>query len=255
MNLSRIYTKAAARTKNTARIEQVEQMGNVARIVLAFSSKPNGDDIERVVAGLKGFEAVPNSFTSKSTDEKVVAGFLRSKSGELNINDIPKTFKEVAANVYMDESDNGIWRVVGGSLVRTQTEDLAELVAIASAQATPANVRAPLTSLASIRPFAGAANTQIVMYVSPERAEVIAGFRVSEDEVWSPEEGLTEVAEDQVVDTEQLNGTDIEDEETAKKCTASTDVNEVIDYYSQLYAYNPVYMDQVIEQVKQRSIY
>ena len=55
--------------------------------------------------------------------------------------------------------------------------------------------------------------------------------------------------------TEQLNGTDIEDEETAKKCTASTDVNEVIDYYSQLYAYNPVYMDQVIEQVKQRSIY
>ena len=255
MNLSHIYAKAVARTKNTARIEQVEQMGNVARVVLAFSAKPTGDDIERTIASLHGFEAVPNSFTSKTTDNKVVAGFLRAKSGEMDIKDIPPTFKEVAANVYMDESDNGIWRVVGGALVRTQSEDLTDLVAIASTQARPANIRAPLTSIANVGSFKGASNTQVVMYVSPERAEVIAGFRVSEDEVWSPEEGLTEVAEDQVVDTEQLNGTDIEDEETAKKCTASADVNDVIDYYSQLYAYNPVYMDQVIEQVKQRSIY
>lgn len=254
MNLSHIYQKAAQRTKNTARLENIEQMGAVARVVLAFSAKPTGDDIEKVVAGLKGLEAVPNSFTHNKLDNKVVAGFLRSKTGELDLKNIPSTFKEVAANVYMDESDNGIWRVVGGTLVRTQSEDISELVAIASANAQPANIRAPLTSLANVRPFEGASNTQVVLYVSPERAEVIAGFRVSEDEVWSPEEGLTEVAEDQVVDTEQLNGTDIEDEESAYNTTASTDVNEVIDYYSQLYAYNPVYLDQVIEQVKQRSV-
>ena len=247
---------AKARTKTTATVESAEALKNVVRVVLAFNKKPTGTEVEQAVtAHFNGLEPVEGSFRVRphNGSHTIIAGFLRHKEATLPLS-AKDNLKAVAANVYMDDSDNSIWQVVGGSLVRTKTEEIAELVAIANV--SPMAKHQPIEAIASVKPFVGATNSQIVAYVSPELAQVVAGFRVSEDHVYSSTEGLVEVTEDQVVDTENLNGSDVEDTEEAKRCTASVGATaeDMVDYYSELYAHNPEYLEQVTEQIHNRAI-
>lgn len=252
-DIQSIYAKA--RLNTVATLESAEPMGNVVRVVLAFNKEPNASDIEKSVAKhFKDLQVVEGSFRMRnhSGSSKIVAGYLTHKDNIIDLKDKPDTLRAVAANVFMDDSDNSIWQVVGGSLVKTQNEELADLVAIANVQ--PQNRNAPIEALANVRDFAGAQNTQIVAYVSPNLAKVVAGVRVGDDHVYSSEEGLVEVTEDQVVDTEQLNGADVEDEVEAKRVCASASINDVVDYYTELYAHNPLFLEKVIETINGRAI-
>lgn len=254
LDMQSIYAKA--RRTTTASIESAEPMGNVVRVVIAFNKAPTGTDIDKAVtANFNGLTPIDGSFRVRNHNgsHTIVAGFITHKDSVLPLT-AKDNLKAVAANVYMDDSDNSIWQVVGGSLVRTKTEEIAELVAVANIQ--PLTKGHPIEALANVKDYVGATNTQIVAYVSPELAQVVAGIRVSDTHVYSSLEGLTEIAEDQVVDTENLQGSDIEDEELAKRCCASAGASEedMVDYYSQLYAHNPLYLEQVTEQIHARAL-
>lgn len=251
----------AGRVKTTHQLEKLAPLGNdVTRVVASFNRQPKAEEVAAMIdTEFKGRAcAIPGSFRVRRDGFRVVvAGYASLKAMERPLADAETAgFREIAKNVFMDPEDQAVWAVEGDRIVRAATENLAE---IASTITVKPSIRIePTEALASVSTFAGPKNTQIVSYIDPVTASVVTGVRVSDDQVWSEAAGLTEIAQDQVVDVESLNGKDyVESVAVAKLGTkefAGVDTNAMLDYYRELYKYDPAFFTMIEEIIMQRAV-
>lgn len=248
---------SAPRSAVTASLEQLEVVSPaVGQVVASFSRRPEGHEIASVIEKLTGLEVVPHSahIEARTTGRHVVVAHVRQRTVERTL-DARTGMREISSNVYMDKADQSIWKVQGDKIMLTQTEDLSSLIELATTKVRQARQgRVPeVARVAPVRAYVGPSNTQLVSYVHPETASVDVGVRVGEDHVWSEDNGVTEISQDMVVDTEYLNGQDTMGMELSS--VDSTDPQAMVDFYAKVYGFDPAYLDQMADQIRGRSAY
>lgn len=254
MKYTNTFTQQALakhRVATTANLETVEQVNErLVRVVAAFNRLPSASEVASIMGQHFGqkLEVVPHSWRVREESAKIVlSGFMRSKP-EVRDAKESANLKMVVANVFMDESDNSIWQQQGNQLVKTKTEDLSELVAIASVQ--PINRREPKLALASVQPYVGPTNTQYVAFVDPVTASLSFGARIGEDHVYDPVNGVAEIAQNLVVHVVNLNGQD----RIEVAGVNASDADAMVDYYAKVYEYDPEYFAQLEDMIRSQSV-
>ena len=252
-----ITKKLARKRANqvTMSLESHDIVANgVVRVVGAFNKMPTSE--ECVSSFCKSFKdklsPIKDSFRVYQDYPKVViSGFLKYLDTKpLNV---LKNMKEVSSNVYMDEQDNSIWEIRNNRLVKNFDENLSELVATASC--SPMNKGAPIEALASVDDFVGINDTHYLAYVNPVTAEVSYGVRVDSNKVYSAETGVSEIAHMLVIDCQNLKGEDkVQSFVDEKVESNNADPQALIDYYSQVYKYDPDYFVKIEDIIKQAAV-
>jgi len=228
---------------------------DIVRVVGAFNRKPTSEEcvasFEDVFDGK--LTHIQDSFrVNKEYPKVVVSGFLKySDVRPLSVLRKSECMKEVSSNVYMDNDDNSIWEIRGGKLVRNFDEDLTKLVS--SVSCSPMTKGQPLEALASVKDFEGIDNTQYVAYVNPVSAEVSYGARVGDDHVYSAESGISEISQQLVIDCKELGGQDKVLSAT-DALPVGTDAQSLVDYYSQVYKYDPDYFVQLEDIIRKNAV-
>ena len=254
MNHTNSFTRQALakhRVATTASLETVEHVNErLIRVVAAFNRVPTTEEVASTMNKHFGskLDVVAGSWRVREEAAKVVvSGFLKSKP-EVRDAKEAASLKMVVANVFMDETDNSIWQQQGTQLVKTKSEDLAELVAIASVE--PMNRRAPKVALAMVQPYVGPENTQYIAFVDPITASLTFGARIGTDHVYDPVNGVCEIAQNLVVQVVNLNGQD----RIESAGVDASSVDSMIDYYAKVYEYDPEYFVHLEEMIRSQSV-
>jgi len=255
----RAATKLQKRQDNSGMVMTVESCDIVAndivRVVGAFNRQPSSEEcvasFEDVFDGK--LSHIKDSFRVNKTYPKVVvSGYLKySDERPMSVLQKSECMKEISANVYMDSDDNSIWEIRGGKLVRNFDEDLTKLVT--NVNCSPMTKGQPLEALASVKEFEGVDNTQYMAYVNPVTAEVSYGARVDDNHVYSAESGISEVSQQLIVDCKELGGQD-KVVSVAEDIPAGSGAQALVDYYSQVYKYDPDYFVQLEDIIRKNAV-
>lgn len=267
-DLAGIGATARGRARCTARLEHVEQATEkTIRVSASFNREPTEAEVAEVLCDElfgKKVDIVPGSFRRRDTgsgSRVVLSGFLKAREG---IRDLAQKeqLREIASNIYMDDADNSIWKLdqENERLVGTISEDLSEILESASAQVAPGVPRRPQVALASVpESIEGPDNTQYVAYVNPELdvPAVSFGAMVDDDHVLDRATGsVVEIAQNLVVEVCSMRGrdkmlADDTSQEPKRDPMSGYKQSEMVEYYRQVYGYNPQWLDQFEKVINQ----
>lgn len=271
-DLAGIGQAAMGRTPCTARLEHIELATDKAlRVVASFNREPSKLEVAEVLSDRifgKRAAIVPMSFRRRDhgTGSRVVlSGFMKSAQAVREAAEKDK-LKEVASgsNTYMDETDNSIWKLDKDNdrLVSMMGEDLSEVLETASEHVSPGVLRQPVLALAGVADkIDGPDNTQYIAYLNPELDEpaVSFGARVGEDAVLDRATGsVVEIAQNLVIESHNMRGRDkmlAYGDDTMKEpkpdSMSAYKKDEMVEYYRQVYGYNPQWLDQFEKVINQ----
>jgi len=248
---SNVYEKINARraTRNSFPVElQKIRMIDVAssRIVVkidsVFHDRLNEETASASISSL-GVRYLPNSLHKVSmTDPTLFGAFVAQNRETMSMVDAKEmasagTMSQVSDTVFQDTNDN-IWSVVSDGdtayLVKQQEEDIGALL---SAQ----HARAIATASHSVNMFEDYGPGIPVVYYDTRKEELAFGIGVSGTSLYNPESNkLVEVASDYVVgawDGRTVN--------TSEVAAATVSKEEILAYYSKLYAHNKEFLAEI----------
>lgn len=257
MNVYREFDSTAITSKlnrSTASLTDYEMINEkTAKVVIATTGQFSKDSFLQTVATMFDGLATPvrNSF-KKITDHAVV-GFVTSVREIRDYNESNDTlrYRAIASNILMDKDDESTWELREGAsgkyLARQGVEDLSEL----ANRAYTRKVGVP--SLASIA-VASVTPQEFVAYVDSTEGDMDYGFVVSRSDnelqvMASSSEELTTISYDQVVHAAHLDADELPTVK-GKVLAAADDKAAMIDYYKQVYAFDPSYVQLIIEQIE-----
>lgn len=233
---------------------------NVARVILSTSGNPTKEQVSAQLSQQLQNLAAPIENSFRHIKAGVTIGYVRANRPVRVVEEkeIRASYKVMASNILMDKQDNTLWEVKQGAggtfLARHGNEDLSELVE------------------ASLNPRMGVPRLNHIAQASVAKREFVAFASASGDMDYgfcvasSKEKGLIKVVsftqrKAVVVQTEAVasvipagaNGVRIPKavhDRIIKAGITRSDAEQEIAYYNRLYAYDPAYLSEVIDQVE-----
>lgn len=244
----------------TAHLEHVEPVADeILRVVARFNQEPSVAECQNKFNNFFAdkMEPVESSFMFHDDfyRDYIISGYMRTKVDKLPKRKAKNMVELVKSNAYMDEADQTIWKVDddGKYIVRNMTESLDELIDIAEANLKPSNRMNPITVEASIPNFGGPDNTQYVYYVDPVIKETEFGIRLDDDHVLCrSDQAKVEIASNLVIAIHELRKMDQLPDELAR--IDKSDANQLIQYYKQVYGFNPGYFDDWEDMIREKTL-
>jgi len=233
--------------RTTARLESVVKKGKAARVTLAFNRTPTMEEITAYVH--KTFngqmEVIANtSILRDALSRVVVACFVKPVPDSRPLSET-SACEEVATNIFMDESDQSIWKIQGDKLVKTVVADLESL--LETAHVNPERKTQPHTVIARTE-FKGVANSCYLTFFDEESAAVSFGVRVSPTEVYDGEH-IVEVSDDCVIAHVYAHGQD-----ATVATPVSKDAVALAEYYQQVYDFDADYFDMLQDIINSKTL-
>jgi len=278
LNMDRVVARMQAATSLiVASIQDYKEISpNLCKVVVAFNTNDadNSQRFNALAALFQGharpvegsFRWIPNAAVPAAV------GFIaRNVEIKPYVAAAAASFKAMASNLLMDETDNSLWEVhTAGEdkyLARHSEESLAELVALASLKNE--HHRHDIPALARLA-TADAQSNEYVAYVHPQNLELSHGYVMATDS--ASEEGSEDTM--QVVDVESqdrvdlnpelvvesafLNGSDLEyirSKQIAVTFSPDTwNAAEMKAYYRQVFSYAPEYLRELEKIIDSHSV-
>jgi hypothetical protein len=231
----------------------------VAKVIVAFTGRQTKESLtEALTAQLKHL-ATPIESSFRIVKDNVAVGFIRANREIRAVDDdnqLKANYRVMASNIMMDNRDRTLWELKEGTggkfLARHGEEDLSELVHAATKNRTDIpKIRNLALATAGVKEFVAYAGSS---------GDMEYGFCIqasTKDEVLKVVSKSSR--ETVVIPMSAVAGVyDIKIPLSAhKKITAAgwtrDDVKQSKDYYSQLYAYAPDYLDEVISQIEESA--
>jgi hypothetical protein len=241
---------------NTVTIADYEMLTpTLAKVVISYTGKYNKESIRASLRAKLDKRAVPVEDSFRQVKAGVAVGFLRANTEVrvLDTKELRANYRVVgSSNIMMNEADNSLWEVKTGKggtyLARHGNEDLSELIH-ASVQPRATGTRLFHISMAS------AAKGEFAAFVS-KSGDMDYGFVVASNDKKMQvvsQASHTSVVVDQTMVT-SLSRAPIPKSFAVKMATAGIsreDKSQAIEFWKQLYAYNPAYLKMVIDQVNE----
>ena len=238
-----------AHLKIACSIEHMEKVANTTlKVVAAFNREPTATELAETLDAKTGrmLRIIPNSFfeVKNASSDKVLSGYMTLRSQKRSST---KGLMALAKNTFMDKNDNSIWKIKDGTLIKTASEDIDDI--IESVEVTPYNKGNPITASVNVPNKYGPDNTQLIYYVDPTMRTTQIGIRVGDDNVLCfDDQNTVEIASNLVIAVKNLHKVDMLPEE--KAAIDSEDQAELIDYYRQVFDFNPDYFERLTEIIR-----
>ena len=257
LDLESFASKLAARLPRVvAGIHDAKPINkSLVKVVATFSTLDvDANQLQMALAKLFGeaASAIPGSFRPlRGSKTPAAVGFITANTVIVDYDEkVVAKMKVMASNLLMDSADESMWEIRSSGpakyLARVQNEDLAELVQLANVKAfhVPMLNRVALASISS---------SEFVGYIDTINNEMKYGFVVkagdeSIDVLPLGEDEAETIENDLIVESAHLNGAD---QELAAKAgigqpSNASDKASLVEYYKELYAYDPDYMKQMV---------
>lgn len=234
------------------------QVPTLAKVVVSYTGKFNKDSLRAAISAKfdNRVAAVEDSF--REIRAGVGVGFLRANREVRAVDqtELRANYRSVgSSNIMMSEVDNSLWEVKEGKsgkyLARHGNEDLGELVNAS------VNRRPDIPGLRHVS-MAKAARGEFASFVT-KAGDMDYGFVVaSNDEKAKIVSYTTQMPV--VVDYEMVTSISrvpLPKSFTKQMATAGIsreDKNQAVEYWKQLYGYNPAYLSDVIDQVNESTL-
>jgi hypothetical protein len=241
---------------NTVAITDYEiKTPKLAKVIISYTGKFNKESIRAALLTQLDNRAAPVEDSFREVRAGVAVGFLRANK-EVRVVD-PKELRASyrvmgSSNIMMSEVDNSLWEVKTGKggtyLARHGNEDLSELVN------ANVNRRLDVPALRHLS-LAKAASGEFVAFVGAS-GDMDYGFAVASNDskvrvVSHASQMPVTVGYDMVA---SINHAPIPKSFADKMRTAGisrADKAQAVEYWKQLYSYNPAYLKDVIDQVNE----
>lgn len=255
MNLNTKGIKAV-----TASITDYEMLSpKLARVIVAFTGNQTKEQLTETLASQMGYMASPVEGSFRMLKDNVAIGYVRANQElrEVDDKEIKASYKVMANNILMSNSDRTLWEVrtgAGGTfLARQGQEDLSELVSAST------NRRTDVPRLHQVVSAHVAKAHEFVAFAS-DAGDMDYGFCTaasrdgSKIKVVSRTTGRVEIVRSkQVASVLPASAVPIP-KDVHQRITASgisrEDVNQQTEYWNRLYSYAPAYLSDVIQQVE-----
>lgn len=223
----------------------------LAKVIVSYTGNPDRETMRETLAKNMDYQAVPVMSSFKQIRPGLAVGFIRANKmvRALSKQELTAKYRVMSSNILMDKEDKSLWDVTEGAsgkvLVRHGQEDLTALVH-ASTQRRP-----DLPGLRHLA-IAKAARSEVVAFVDAE-GDVDHGFAIgtSDDAVqvlsFNRRVPLT-VDYDSVVSISPVQVPAALNKVVAGTLTPQEKKDEKA-YYQKLYAFDPAYMREVINQI------
>ena len=237
---------------------------NLSRVIISCVGQVTPEKIKLAIAKqLNGFGSiVESSFRRLDLPEVgkyLAVGYVRANR-EVRIpteSEIKANYRVLSSNILMSNEDRSLWEVKKGKattyLARHGNEDLSELVSLATANSHPvSSVTAAVT--ASVQPQ----KFEFVTFVN-EFSDVDHGFVLSANSknvklvaMSNRNTVVTPVAT--IINAHQVKIDPLMAKAVKKQVEANTQDGswaDAEDYYKELFAYDPAYMQEFLDDIKQ----
>ncbi|EMI5828677.1 TPA: hypothetical protein ACH1LG_004908 [Salmonella enterica] len=230
----------------------------LAKVVIAYTGKFNKESLRAAITEKFEAKAAPVEDSFREVRAGVAVGFLRANR-EVRVVDpqeLRASYRTVgSSNIMTSEADDSLWELKSGKggtyLARHGNEDLSELV-----NATVNRRRTDIPALRHIS-IAAAAPHEFVSFVS-QSGDMDYGFAIaaSADKVQVVSAATSDVVTVPLTVVADIRRAPIPKSFGDKMRTAGIsreDKNQQIEYYKQLFAYDPAYLRSVIDIVNEDS--
>lgn len=231
----------------------------VAKVVISYTGKFNKEQLRAAVAEKFDNRAAVVEDSFREIQAGAAVGFLRAnlETRVVDEKELRANYRALgSSNIMTSEADDSLWEVRKGQsgmyLARHGHEDLSELVS-----ASIAHNRQDVPKLHRLSIEAAVAG-EFVAFVG-ESGDMDYGFAIAANtekvQVVSAREGKAVTMDYDVVAT--IKRAPIPKSFADKMRTAGIsreDKKQAIEYWKQLYSYNPAYLKDVISQVNEESI-
>lgn len=263
----REFSTLAAKTA-FAQINEFRSLSDsVARVTVSCSRNLTGEDLAAKVSASLGEGVAPirNSFRFLNDDRTFAVGYVALCRATRVVEDATKisaSYRVLANNLFLDEADKSMWElkdgVAGKYMVRTNEEDLTELLSMVRASPMGGTPRMSRISAAA------AEMHELVAFVTLDSwvPDVDYGFCVgtnadgSYDVLSYTTQQVTNVKAEAAVGTYALDGEQFDAFKGSKaslKVSAGFDKGPVIEYYKKAYGYAPEYLALKIKMIEQQA--
>jgi hypothetical protein len=236
-----------------------EQTPTLAKVMISFTGKFNKESIRAALREQLDNRAAPVEDSFREVKAGVAVGFLRANK-ELRVLDqkeLRASYRAMgSSNIMMSEVDNSLWEVKQGKggtyLARHGNEDLSELV--------NANVDRRRTEVPGIRhlSMAKAAAGEFAAFVT-KSGDMDYGFVVASNAekikvVSHTSQVATVVGYEMVTSISRVPVPKSFVQKMATAGISRADKQQAIEYWNQLYSYNPAYLKDVVDQVNEDTV-
>jgi len=226
----------------------------LAKVIVSFTGQQTKDSIRASVGSKFSHLAAIVEDSFRIIKAGVAVGFIRAHKEVrvLNEKEVRASYRVMSSNIMMDNKDKSLWEVREGKsgkyLARHGHEDLSELV-----EATVSR-RPDVPRLAQLS-MASAAPGEFVSFVA-KSGDMDYGFAVQANSekvqvVSSTTNLATTVSYDLVTSIAQVPVMKSFNEKMVKAGISRADKAKAIEYWKQLYSYDPAYLSDVISQVNE----
>ena len=235
------------------------EIPTLAKVMISYTGKFNKESIRAALREKLDNRAAPVDDSFREVKAGVAVGFLRANK-ELRVIDpheLRANYRTMgSSNIMMSEVDNSLWEVKQGKggtyLARHGSEDLSELV--------NANVDRRRTEVPGIRhlSMAKAASGEFASFVN-KSGDMDYGFVVASNAekvkvVSHTSQVATVVSYDMVTSISRVPVPKSFVQKMATAGISRADKAQAIEYWTQLYSYNPAYLKDVIDQVNEDTV-
>lgn len=241
---------------NTVSITDFEiKSPTLARVIISYTGKFNKEGIRAALLTQLDNRAAPVEDSFREVRANVAVGFLRANKEVRVVDDkeLRASYRVMgSSNIMMSEVDNSLWEVKKGNggtyLARHGHEDLSELVSATVQRRTDVTRLAQL-STASVAP------AEFVSYVNAA-GDMDHGFAVqantSKVKIVSYTREVPVIVDlDMVTAMARVPVPKSFAQKMLKAGISREDKSQAIEYWKQLYSYDPAYLKDVINQVNE----
>jgi len=240
-------------------IDQKQVSKTLSKVIIATTGKMNKEEIAAKVAEKLKYQGaiVEGSFRSLPGTQNMSVGFVRAckEIRVLEDKEIRASYRVMSSNILMDNTDKSLWEIKQGAggkfLTRHGEEDLSSLVESATTHTTSASTRVRHLTMSKASP-------KEVVAFGNDNGDMDYGFCLrtkgtDKCKVWT--KASSQSNQPVVVPYEQIVAI-VEAELPALKnnVTAGVDEANQIDYYRQLFFYDPKYLEDVEEMITEDSV-
>lgn len=224
----------------------------LAKVIVSFTGRQDKESIRAALGQKLDHLAAVVEDSFRIVKAGVAVGFIRAHKEirMVDTKEIRAAYRVMSSNIMMDNKDKSLWELKEGKggkyLARHGHEDLSELVS-ASTNRRPDVPRLAQLSLASAAPG------EFVAFVS-KSGDMDYGFavRANSDKVQvvsTTTHMAATVDYDLVTSISQVPVKKSFNQKMATAGISRSDKDKAIEYWKQLYSYDPAYLQMVVEQV------
>lgn len=256
----KLHLDASGINLNTVNIlDQKVLSSTLSKVIIATTGKMSKEEVAAALAEKLQYQGsvVEGSFRSIPGQDNLSVGFVRA-SKEIRVledTEIRASYRVLSSNILMDNTDKSLWEVRQGAggkfLTRHGDEDLSALVESATARGPSSNARVRHLSLSKAAP------KEIVAFVN-DNGEMDYGFCLrtkgtEKCKVFTKASSQTGqpvvVPYDHIVSIVEADLPPLKN-----NLTAGVDEANQIDYYRQLFFYDPKYLEEVEDMITEDSV-